>query len=131
MDRNGEKFESGAALVLSVLVLWMLLAIAFGIATLFIGELRISGDVSASVIALYAADTGMECLLFENRLIRPTACGIATTALCDPSLVPDAALLNMAVYAKMKEVKTGSICEIQTTGTFRETNRGLEVRYGE
>lgn len=132
MDHDREKFKSGAALVLSVLILWMLLAIAFGISSIFVGELRISGDVDASVIALYAADAGMECFLFENRLVRPTVCGVLpATALCDPALVPDAALLNAAVYEKVKEVRTGNICELQTTGTFRGTNRGLQVRYGE
>jgi hypothetical protein len=131
MDYDPEKFRSGAALVLSVLILWMLLAIALGIAAIFIGELKISGDVDASVTALYAADSGTECFLFENRLIRTAACGVLATAICDPALVPDAALLNAAVYGKVKETKTGTFCELQTTGTFQGSNRGLEVRYGE
>lgn len=131
MDHDPEQFKSGAALVLSVLVLWMLLAIALGIATLFIGELRISGDVAASVTALYAADSGIECFLFENRIVLSAACGTLTTAICDPALVPDAALLNGGIYGKVKEVKTGTLCELEATGTFQGSSRGLEVRYGE
>lgn len=107
----------GTTLILSTLVLWMILATATGVATLLIGGLKVSGEVDASVVAIYAADAGIECYLREERI--------------GPDLPCNGALPNGAAYEKIARDIVGSTVRIQATGTFRDANRGLEVTYKE
>lgn len=118
----------GTTLILSILVLWMILAIASGVATLLIGGLKVSGEVDASVVAIYAADAGVECFLYENRRVKVTPCGDATTAICSAT---EFSAGFGASYQKFSETKSGANCTLKATGTFRDANRGLEVTYRE
>lgn len=56
----------GIALLLVILILSALLAVSAGIFTTVFGQLRISEEVADSFTALYAADEGIERLLYED-----------------------------------------------------------------
>lgn len=60
--------NKGITLLLVILVLSALLAISIGIFNLVFGEFRISGEISDSFVAFYAADRGMEKLLYMDRV---------------------------------------------------------------
>lgn len=71
---NKNKFlQKGVALYLALLVLTVLLAIGLIITTLLVGQLRIIRGLGDSVIAFYAADTGVEKALSE---LYGGSCGI-------------------------------------------------------
>jgi Tfp pilus assembly protein PilX len=60
-----KKKERGVALYLALLILSILLVIALVVMTLVVSQLRILRGIGDSVIAFYAADTGIERALNE------------------------------------------------------------------
>jgi hypothetical protein len=57
----------GITLLLVILILSSLFSISIGIFNVVFGELRISGEINDSFIALYAADQGAERHLYIDR----------------------------------------------------------------
>ena len=57
--------QRGVALYLALLVLTILFAISLALTTLLVGQIRIIKGLGDSVVAFYAADTGMEMALQE------------------------------------------------------------------
>ncbi len=62
--------EQGITLLLVVVLLSALLTISVGIFNVVFGQILISGEVSDSFRALYAADEGLEKLLYRDRVLR-------------------------------------------------------------
>lgn len=58
--------QSGIALYLAIFIGTMLMATSLGISTIFYRELRISRLLFPSLLAFYAADTGVECALYHD-----------------------------------------------------------------
>lgn len=116
MQRNKEK---GVSLYLSVIIMTVLLAIALGTSSIFLGQVDIMRDLGYSVIAFYAADAGIEMILMDRN---------------SPSDVPETALSNGATYQVFVE-PTGSggclasyFC-IKSIGSYKETSRAIEITY--
>lgn len=68
LNRNklaNQNNEKGISLYLALLVLTILLSIGIAITTLLVGQLRIIKGLGNSVVAFYAADTGIEKSLDE------------------------------------------------------------------
>lgn len=53
---------------MGLLIITAISAIAFGLSRLAVGQLKMSRDVSKSVIAFFAADSGIERALYEERI---------------------------------------------------------------
>lgn len=64
---NKSKREKGIALLLTMIILSAAMLIAMLIATIVVVQLKLSSDVGQSVIAVYAADSGMEWQLYQIR----------------------------------------------------------------
>lgn len=63
--------RSGITLLLVILVLSALLSTSLGIYNVVFTELRLSGEIADSFVALYAADEAIERGLFEDRDAAP------------------------------------------------------------
>lgn len=59
--------QSGVSLFLAIIIVAVLLAIVLGINAIFIGQLRMVGEMGYSVIALNAADAGAEAVLMARQ----------------------------------------------------------------
>ena len=59
--------KKGVALYMSLLILSAVMAISASIASVLIGQFKISGDVQKAMNAVYAADSGIEKALYEVR----------------------------------------------------------------
>lgn len=59
--------NKGASLILTIVIMSVLVAVAVGIASIFIREIRLSVFVDDSVIAIMAADAGIEKKLYDTR----------------------------------------------------------------
>lgn len=59
--------QKGVSLLLTLLVMIALLAIAFGVSRLSLGEVKITQDVPKSIVAYYAAEAGVERAIYEKR----------------------------------------------------------------
>lgn len=74
--------EKGISLYLTIIILAILLAISLGISTIFLGQTRMMTEIGNSIIAFYAGDTGIENMLYQDKLCRidcPPFCSE-----CDP-----------------------------------------------
>ncbi len=70
------KFHSreGITLLLVVVIVSALLSISVGIFNVAYGQLRISGELADSFFASYAADQGMERMLYRDRRAADDVC---------------------------------------------------------
>ena len=62
-------FCKGSTLYLSFLIMTVLLGVALGVSTLLVSQLGALRGIGYSVTALYAADTGIEKVLFIDTVI--------------------------------------------------------------
>ena len=62
--------QEGITLLLVIILLSAIMSIGLGIFNVVIGELKISGEISDSFIAFYAADEGIERILYLDRVDR-------------------------------------------------------------
>lgn len=70
MNKQIVKFkesEKGVTLYMSLLILSAVLAMSSAIVILMINEFKIAGDIQKSMMAVYAADTGLEVALYKAR----------------------------------------------------------------
>jgi len=61
MSKN--KTEKGISVYLVILLSTFILAIALGLSTILVSQIKMSHEIGESVIAFYAADTGIEAVL--------------------------------------------------------------------
>ena len=67
--------QKGVSLYFSIVILSILLAIVLGLGTILIGQTRMIKGMGDSVAAFYGADTGVERILYEDKLCRQSPCG--------------------------------------------------------
>ena len=119
--------QKGVAVLLALLVLSGILIIALGVAGLKINRMKLSRNVSDSVVAYYAAEAGIERALFRNR------------KKLEPLPIPgnwfnsgDDPLSNGASY-NVKVISQSGPVTIKSIGSFgaagKKTKRSVEINY--
>jgi len=114
------KLQQGTALYLSLMIMTILLSIALGLSTIFIGQSKMIRALGNSVIAFYAADAGVEEVLINRT---------------NPSVIPQTSLPNGAMYQVF--VTAGGVGDcasdnnfcIKSIGVYQETRRAIEIVY--
>ena len=131
MDKN--KMQSGVSLYLAIIVMLILLAIVLGLTTILIGQMKMVREMGYSVIALSAADAGIEAILTNQS--NPTS---AVAYITCPSTAPGSfcSLSNGAKYY-LKVLGSGSgdcpasvsnFC-ITSVGIYEGVRRAIEITY--
>ncbi|MDP2946307.1 MAG: hypothetical protein Q8N61_02540 [bacterium] len=59
--------QKGITLLLTVIIISIIMSIAILISNIVITQLKLAGDISDSVAAIYAADSGVEWQLYQIR----------------------------------------------------------------
>lgn len=127
---NFRRSSSGMTLLLVVLILSALLSISLGIFTVVLGESRIAGEITDSFVALYAADQGMERMLYDNR-VAGTVCPGSGACSYGPVTTP---LANGSCMT-LRLDRTGPNTTVISTGEYRcglpelSVKRALETTY--
>lgn len=109
--------ERGVSLLLATFLLTFILAIAMGTSTIIVQQMKIMREVGYSVIAFYAADSGIEAVLYEDREGTPVENGYTTSTI----------FVNDAGYDVIVDKTSGTI--IKSLGSFGEIRRALEIQY--
>ena len=112
------KKEQGVTLLIVISILGSMTAIAFGVSLILLTEIRLSEDISKTVSAFYAADSGAEKILYSDRKEGGVAPGIY-----------NGALDSGAVYWTTVEKPAGTIIRSVGTDPAGKTRRGLELSY--
>ncbi len=71
---NNQNKEKGVALLLAVIIMVILLAIGLGISAILLGQFRVIKGMGDSVMAIFAADTAAERILYMDRMCYLPGC---------------------------------------------------------
>ena len=129
---NTKQNQKGiVSIFISTMIMIVSLAMVLGLTVIFVGHLRIVKGMGDSVVAFYAANTGIERLLYEDRKCRQK------TAPCSPPCVSDCfglisstefteTLGNGAVYRAKFSIQTGREY-FESVGIFEGARRAISV----
>lgn len=114
-------------MLLVALILVAILAIASGVATLMLGELKLSQEVPKSLRAYYAAETGIERSLYDERygggasdIGNPPVCSPGSGAVC---------LSDSEICYSLDVEVTGNSTAIKSYGCYRDVRRAIDVSW--
>ena len=112
-----QKTKKGSSLLMTLLIIAALLSIALGLSKLAVGEAKLSRDVTKSLIAYYAADSGGECQMYADRFLAGVDCGVVCISadVCFDASGTDASLPYYRI--------------ITSKGTYQDTQRAVELKY--
>ena len=116
----GNKPQQGISLYLGLMIMTILLSIALGLNTIFLGQTKMIKTLGNSIIAFYAADAGMEEVLMDRT---------------NPLDIPQTTLPNGATYQVLVTAGGVGDCSsdynfcIKSIGIFQETRRAIEIVY--
>jgi Tfp pilus assembly protein PilX len=104
--------QKGVSLYLALLIMAVILSIGLGVSAILLGQIKVIRGMGDSVVAFYAADTGIERALREGR-------GVSGV------------LENGARY-EVRFLSPGPDCPalyycLKSVGIFRETRRAIEI----
>lgn len=117
---NNNKIQSGVSLYLALAIMAVLLSLALGISSIFLGQVKTAREMGRSVVAFYAADAGIENVLMARD---------------NPADIPQTFLSNGAAYHAQVVLGGVGACPvslsfcIKSTGTYKEIRRAIEVAY--
>jgi len=117
---EGKKQQKGASLYLALMVMTIMLSIALGLGSIFIGQTKMIKQMGNSVIALSAADAGIEAILLNRS---------------NPVDILETSLSNGATYRVVVAVggtgdcPAGSNYCIKSIGSYLGTRRAIEITY--
>ncbi len=112
--------QKATSLYLSLMIITILLAIAFGLSSILLGQTGIIKEIGNSVLAFYAADAGIEEVLLNRN---------------SPSDIPETLLPNGATYQVVVTVSGAGDCPagknycIKSIGSYLETRRAIRIIY--
>lgn len=123
------KKKKGVAVFLVVMLGAVILAVVLGLSALLMRQAVIVHQLSQSVLAFYAADSGVERILYAVRqegydpsTCTPTPCQTPYPTTSDP------AFTNGASYETYVQDTTSST-ELRAIGIYRQVRRAIEISY--
>ncbi len=123
--------------MLAVLILSFVLGIALGTSIIFIRQSKTLRELGYSVVAFYAADSGVEAVLYKDKSCYPPACSTSSppvycTSVCRGLIAPyttSTILSNEASYDVTFSTSTTGTTTIKSIGAYKNTSRAIEVVY--
>ncbi|MDP3991096.1 MAG: hypothetical protein Q8P63_02260 [Candidatus Nealsonbacteria bacterium] len=115
-----ENNQKGISLYISFMIMAILLSVALGLNTIFIGQTKTIRGIGNSVIALSAADAGIERILLDRN---------------NPSDIPETELSSNGATYQVFVTLGGTInCPathycVKSVGSYQGTRRAIEITY--
>lgn len=113
---NVKMNQRGAALYLALIIMIILLAISLGLTAISISEIKMARDTGYSVVAFYAADTGIEHALYN--ILKESGTG-------DVSYITWGAEYG---YEVTTDPCDGNTC-VRSVGVYRGIKRAIQAKY--
>lgn len=114
------KNQKGLSLYITVIIMSILLAIVLGISTILVSQMKIVKEIENSVIAFYAAETGIEQVLTARANPIPFD-GYSGT-------LTNSATYDITVFSSGLNCPAPNFC-IKSVGSFRNARRAIQVSY--
>jgi hypothetical protein len=114
--------QKGVSLYLALMIMSVILAVAFGISSIFLGQAGVFKEMGYSVMAFYAADTGIEEILLN----RSNPVSFCTKD--DPCQLENEATYYLDIRASGDNCSALYFC-IKSIGEYKEVKRAIEISY--
>jgi len=128
----------GVSLYITVMLMSIILAVVLGLSAIVYGQMKMIRGIEYSVIAIYAADTGVEHALRDIYANSPLASytgsldanrgytpGYAVSVVCGTLLAVDCPVIGQD---NSEPSCTAQFYCIRSTGTYQGTKRAIEVK---
>lgn len=120
------KSQRGVSLYLAIIIMTILLAIALGLSTIFLGQVVMLREMGYSVIAFYAADTGIEQILMNRG--SPSNLSGYLDLNNNNAKDSDDSSYEVIVTAPGSDCTASNFC-VKSIGTYQEVSRAIEITY--
>ena len=118
------RLQKGVAIYLAIIIMSVLLTISLGIATITINQIKISRGIEDSVVAFYAADSGIERILYDAN------CKSGCLGLSDGWTISssEGEFSNGASYlTNITYVIDENLIKFKSTGEYKGVKRAIET----
>jgi hypothetical protein len=113
--------DRGVSIYLAIMTVGILLALALGINAILVGQIKITREMGDSVVAFYAADSGIERVLIEDN---PRNLDGYEEEL------DNGARFSIAVFGGGEGgCDPEKIFCIKSLGTYKKVKRAIEIQY--
>lgn len=122
--------SKGVSLYITIMIMTVLLTIVFGLTGILLSRMKITRGMGYSVIAFYAADTGIERMLMDrNSPVCPAGPYLGYLDL-NNNAVQDSgdATYDVTVTAAGPNCAADNCC-VKSTGSYQQTKRAIEISY--
>ena len=116
------RLQKGIALLLTLLILALVLGAALGISTILLQEIKMARETGNSVVAFYAAETGIEQVLMTKASLS-SSCNESS-----PCNLSNGASYYLNILTPGAGCSAANFC-LKSIGIFKETRRGIEASY--
>jgi hypothetical protein len=120
-----EQKNSGSALMTTIIILGLVLGIGVVVSVIHVSEININKDLGDSLTAIYAADTGIEQVLYDIRIggnIAHYTVGVSTSV--NVFIGPSYDIAGAAVTVSAADANSVTL---SSRGDFKGTYRAFEV----
>ncbi|MBZ9578333.1 pilus assembly PilX N-terminal domain-containing protein [Patescibacteria group bacterium] len=121
--------KKGVSIYLAVMIMFILLAIGLGMSVIIVSQIKMIREMGHSVIAFYAADTGIEKVLYKDEECRRSApncdlliCEADCSRLSDQTF-PEEAIGGASYIVTVSNNATS----FESVGIYKETKRAIET----
>lgn len=124
---KNQKIEKGVSIYLVILISTFILAIALGLSALLIPRIEIGREISYSIVAFYAADSGIEKVLTEKQSPLPSYDGFVDL---NGNSIQDSedAVYHVDVFTPGPECTALNFC-LRSIGSYKGVRRAIEANY--
>lgn len=130
MIKNSQK---GVSLYFAVIITSLLLAIALGLSTILISQIKILKEMGDSTIALFAADSGMEKILYLDIECNQAGCTTTWPGVCNSICTgfttdpySTSSQLGEASFTVIASSTVGGMI-FQSKGIYKQSQRAIEA----
>lgn len=116
--------QKGSSLLFTILIMSFVMGISFGVSYILFQEIKMSKDIGDSVVAFYAAESGIEKLMMNQA--NPSG-----SAECFVNPYSDVCYETMVYAPGDAGCPSGqnlSFC-LQSTGSYGNTKRAIQIQY--
>lgn len=110
-------FENGVSLYLSLVIMGILLSLALGLNSILLGQMKIMQGIGNSVLAFYAAETGIERELYENHV----------STIAYSGTIGDSSYAVWVIIPPDPGCSSGLSYCVKSVGTYKDTNRAIYI----
>ena len=127
--------QKGVSVLFAVMIMSVILSIALGTSSLLVQQTKMVREIGHSVITFYVADTGIEDILYQDKLCYPPDCSTSSppafcTAACEGlsnGYTAFSTLGNGARYDIEFNTSTDDSVIIKSIGTYKGNGRALQL----